>query len=222
LAAAGTMLSCGAFAADLPMKAPPMVAAPLAYNWTGFYAGVQGGYGWGHPDYFVPSTGFDHSWSATGGFGGGFLGYNIQMSNFVFGLQGEYNAADIKGSQINTFGNNQSAKLSSFGSIDGRIGLAWDRVLLYAIGGVAFGDPRQTFTIGTAGPSTTFSGGKHTGWDLGGGLEYAFTNNWATRLEYRYYKFGSATVQPDGVVLGAVHVQKENVNTVRVGLAYKF
>jgi outer membrane immunogenic protein len=214
-----------AAAADMPTRMPTKAAPNYvsAYDWTGFYLGIQGGYGSGRPDYNVPSTGFDHSWSATGGFGGVFGGYNYQFNNnFVVGIQGEYNFASITGSEINTFGNNQYSSLKGFGSIDGRLGFAWDRALLYAIGGVAFGNPSQTFTIGTAGASTTFSGGNNTGWDLGAGLEYAFLGNWTVRAEYRYYSFGNVTVQPDGVVLGLAHTQKETVNTVRLGVAYKF
>jgi outer membrane immunogenic protein len=104
--------------------------------------------------------------------------------------------------------------------VDGRVGFAWDRALLYAIGGVAFGNPSQTFTIGLAGASTTFSGGNNTGWDIGGGLEYAFMGNWTGRIEYRHY--GSVTVQPDGAVLVLQHTQKETFDTARVGVAYKF
>ncbi len=188
-------------------------------NWSGFYVGLQGGYGWGNPDYLVPSTGFDHSWSAAGGVVGGMAGYNYQISNIVIGLQGEYNAANITGSQVNTLGHLQSASLDSFGSVDGRVGLAWDRALLYGIGGVAFGNPRQTFT---AGGSTSFSGGQDTGWDIGGGVEYRLMAGWTARAEYRHYDFGSVTVQPDGVVLGLPHTQKETADLARVGIAYTF
>jgi outer membrane immunogenic protein len=173
-------------------------------------------------DYFVPSTGFDHRWGTSGGFGGGFVGYNYQISNFVIGLQGEYNYGSIKGSEVNVIGNLQSANSRSFGSIDGRVGIALDRALLYGIGGVAFGNPSQTFFLGLGPVSTTFSGGNNTGWDAGVGVEYAFTPNWTARVEYRHYDFGSTTVAPDLVVLGLPHTQRETIDTGRVGIAYKF
>ena len=68
----------------------------------------------------------------------------------------------------------------------------------------------------------TFSGGNHTGWDIGAGLEYAITDNWTIRGEYRHYDFGSVSTLPDGVVLGLVHNQKDTLDTGRVGFAYKF
>jgi outer membrane immunogenic protein len=217
--AAAAFCAAPAFAADMPVKAPAMVAP--VWNWTGFYLGGQAGYGWGKSSYNLPATGFSISWSATGGFGGIFGGYNYQVNNIVFGIQGEYNVARIDGSIVNGSGHLQTSKLNNLGSIDGRVGFAFGRSLVYAIGGVSFWDPKQTFnTVGVG--TVAFSGGNKTGWDIGGGLEYAFLGNWTGRIEYRHYDFGSATVPADGVIIGAPHIQKETLNTVRAGIAYKY
>jgi outer membrane immunogenic protein len=201
---------------------PPAPAA-RPFSWTGFYVGVQGGFGEARADYFVPATSFDHFWPISGGFIGGMIGANYQMGNLVVGIQGEWNASDINGQQINSLGNMQFAKLEEFGSVDGRVGIAVGRALGYVIGGWAFGDPRQRFQIGTAGRTVSFDGGDDNGWDAGFGLEYAFMGGWTGRIEYRHYDFGSTTIQPDGVVLGLPHSQTfERFDTGRIGLAYKF
>jgi outer membrane immunogenic protein len=192
------------------------------FSWTGFYIGAQAGGAWGTAEYEVPATLFTHRWDVDGGFVGGMVGFNYQVSGLVVGIQGEWNASDISGSQINIIGNLQSAKLDEFGSVDGRLGVALGRAMPYIIGGVAFGDPRQKFTIGTAGPSTTFAGGDSTGWDIGIGLEVALVGGLTGRFEYRHYDFGNISVEPDNVVLGLRHVQSMEFNTARFGLAYKF
>jgi outer membrane immunogenic protein len=227
-----------AMAADLGVKAPP--APPPDYNWTGFYAGVQGGYGWGTPEWDNSSaTSWAYSWRADGGFGGGMIGANYEFTkaHIVVGIQGEYNGASLSGSNTDTgaapnpdFGNRHSATLNSFGSVDARLGIAltgfaWDRTLLYLIGGAAFGDPRQTFTT-PGGASVTFNGGEKNGWDFGAGLDYALTANWILRGEWRMYWFTPSSFGPTaGVVNSGVTVPfaaRETVNTARAGIAYKF
>lgn len=149
-----------ALAADLPnYEAPPAAQvynpAP-AFDWTGPYVGLTGGYGWGTSDGFV---------------GGGFAGYNFQVSpNVVVGVEG-----DVTGTNRST--NDWDA------TVRGRLGYAYDRYLFYGTGGVAFGD------IKNAGASKT-----KTGWTLGAGIEAALTSNLTGRLEYRHTDLGSATV----------------------------
>ena len=74
-------------------------------------------------------------------------GYNYQIGNVILGIQGEYNYADIAGSEVNIFTNIHTARLRNFGSVDGRLGLAFlGNTMLYCIGGVAFGDIKQKFS----------------------------------------------------------------------------
>jgi outer membrane immunogenic protein len=223
------LLACAATsatAADLPAQVyTKAVVPPPVWSWTGFYVGAQGGWDEGRADYFIPRTGFDHKWNTSGGFGGAMVGYNYQFNQLVVGIQGEYNGADIRGSEVNVIGNLQSASLTKFGSIDGRLGVAWNQVLFYGIGGVAFGNPKQTFTIGPVaggGRSVTFGGGNTTGWDAGVGVEAGFAGNWTARVEYRHYDWGSLLVQPDYIVLAGPHQQKATDDTIRLGVAYKF
>jgi outer membrane immunogenic protein len=167
-------------------------AASAQKTWTGFYVGVQGGRAWAEPNYHNDVSGFDLSWHTKGDFAGGMAGYNYQLGNVVLGLQGEYNYADIAGSEVNIFTNIHTAHLRNFGSIDGRLGLAFlGNTMFYGIGGVAFGDIKQKFSGPTGTPSTTYSGADRVGWDLGAGIEVAFGRGWTGRIEYRHYEFGA-------------------------------
>jgi len=221
----------------MPGKAPPAAAAPPAYDWTGFYLEVHGGYAAGWPEFDVPpaTTSIGNTWNANGGFGGGAAGYNYEFgaSHIVAGLQVEWNGSSIKGTTVDNIpglGATHTATLDEFGSVDARIGWAlvgfpWDKILLYVIGGVAFGDPQQT--ISKAGTTLSFSGGESTGWDFGAGLEFAITQNWTWRGEYRMYNFPKTDpnftcgcTPPFAAFLpfGA----QETVHTGRLGIAYKF
>src|SRR5713226_8057512 len=111
-----TLLFAGpAFAADVGTKAPAYRAPPLApvFSWTGFYVGVHGGYGWS------TSQGLD----LKGGFGGGQIGYNYQINNFVLGIEGDGAWADI--SQSSAFLPNTSFRLNALASLRGRLGVAF-------------------------------------------------------------------------------------------------
>jgi outer membrane immunogenic protein len=106
-------------------------------------------------------------------------------------------------------------------SIDGRLGIAFDRVLFYGIGGVAFTNTKFT----ALGANYT---GNSTGYDVGGGIEYAFLPNWTVRAEYRYYDFGRTAFTPAaliGIQVAPVPTNNrlsKSDNVFRVGLDYKF
>jgi outer membrane immunogenic protein len=215
---AGLLLTAtSAFAAEpLPPPPPP----PPVFTWTGFELGVHVGGGVGETsvqldsfsDFFNRPVDFSNSYDTTGVFGGVHLGYNYQLgsnaaANIVIGVQGEYNFAGITGSASNIALNYEETAIREFGSADGRIGLAFDRLMIYAIGGFAYGDirgqilcgdilcgafiPRNLFT-GLAGvPVTNDFAANRYGYDVGGGLEYNLMGNWTVRAEYRYYDWGS-------------------------------
>ncbi len=112
-------------------------------------------------------------------------------------------------------------------SIRGRVGYAWDRVLIYATGGVAFAELNahlQTI-LGYDSVSNT-----RTGWTIGGGIEYAISNNWSVRAEYRYAQFGHSTLVGNSFFgiefchdCSATNLSRTvNENRVNVGFSYKF
>ena len=179
-----------AIAADLPSSksAPVYTPEPLpVFSWTGFYLGVEGG---GDFRQYKDTFG-GYTIDKDAGLVGGVLGYNWQVNNFVLGLEGDA-AALLGGDKAftpngtpiynNTFNSDYAA------AIRGRVGVAFDRALLYAAGGVAFGDTKVSYsTVGVPGASYTTS---RTGYTIGAGVDYAFTPNWIGRIEYRYVDLG--------------------------------
>lgn len=211
------------------MKAP-MPAAPPAYDWTGFYLEVHGGYGFSWAQFNLPAAAgnIGQSWQTDGGFGGGGGGFNYEFgaSHIVAGLEAEWNASSLKGSSkdLTLAGVNHTATVDEFGSVDGRLGVAlvgfpWDKILLYIVGGVAFGDPQQT--VSNARTTISIAGGESTGWDFGAGLEFALSKNWTARGEWRMYNFPSTSFAANTVVAFPFGTET-TVNIARGGFGYKF
>jgi len=199
-----------ASAADLPnTKAPPAFVPPPppVFTWTGVYIGGQIGYQWG-TDSAVGPRGIGASYSASGVTGGAHVGYNYQMGQFVAGIEGDVNGSSYNGTTaLGAIGTRENVD----GSVRGRVGVAWDRALIYATGGAAFGGIDNTY------PGLTIS---HTrvGWTVGGGIEYAIDNNWSVRAEYRYTDYGTYADFPFGLPI----THDETDNRVQVGFSYKF
>jgi outer membrane immunogenic protein len=209
-----------ALAADLPSeKGPPVYAPPPppAFSWSGVYLGGQVGYGWGTTSVRDPG-GSAPNLSQNGVIGGVHIGYNYQVSQFVFGLEGDVNGADIRDS--NSFNAlNYSVRENIDASIRGRVGYAFDRVLIYATGGGAYGSFHTGFNDGVTFDS--FNSGR-VGWTVGGGLEYAIDNNWSVRAEYRYTDYGSTTDFPVFSDFGNPVAHHIRDNRVQAGFSYKF
>src|ERR1700676_5468384 len=163
-------LASSASAADLAArpyaKAPPTIAA--AYNWSGFYVGAMGGYGWSDRVTIlgVATTGAD----IKGGFGGGTVGFNYQApgSMFVFGVEADAAWSDLNHTET-IFGlGSAKERIKSFGSVTGRVGIAVDTLLLYGKGGYAWAE--NEFSASALG--LTLSDSRfHSGWTVGGGAE---------------------------------------------------
>jgi outer membrane immunogenic protein len=199
-----------AVAADLPsIKSAPAFYAPApVFTWTGFYAGVEGGAD------FLNNKGLGFGSSPTSGLIGGVVGYNYQINQFVLGLEANGGGV-LGGSQAvtNAAALNPYSSLrtnnSYYGDVRGRVGYAFDRALVYAAGGVAFGDVRTAYLNG---PTINSN---RTGYTIGAGLDYAFTNNWIGRVEYRYTDLGRNSYN-------AVYDRvRNNSSAVVVGLIYK-
>lgn len=265
-------LSTVAMAADLPRRqaAPVFTPVPI-FTWTGFYIGVNAGYGFADTDstnsVFLPGgsvlgsvgtngtlTFNDRNDDEDGGFvGGGQIGYNYQIGTFVIGFETDFQYADLSGNNgrssnqgytfagtpglafappAATVSRNGTSSLESFGTVRGRVGLAFDRTLVYATGGFAYG-----FSDGGDEFCGFFNGGCNGGDDtrfgytVGGGLEYAFTNNVTAKIEGLYVNLdeserrGRATYD-----LGTNRLFLANDNNggdsdffvVRAGLNFKF
>jgi outer membrane immunogenic protein len=219
MACAGLMAAAMAtpsLAADLPRPAfkAPVYVAP--FSWTGFYVGINGGYGWGNVDVSTPA-GTTTSSNQTGWLIGGTAGYNLQTGNWVWGLEGDLDYALIKGNASNTTacaGGTCTFKDTYFATARGRIGYALDRWLPYFTGGAAFSGVKATSATGVS--STNNS----VGWTVGGGVEYAFLGAWSAKLEYLYADLGKSTC---GVTICGVGTDFDpKVNIVRAGINYRF
>jgi outer membrane immunogenic protein len=193
-----------ASAADLPVRAAPpapIIAAVPVFTWTGFYVGVNAGYGWNAND-SITVGGVRFDLDDEGGFvGGAQAGYNYQIGSFVVGLEGDIQYADFGGDDRFDFDrdgivDDDFNNSDWFGTVRARAGVAFDRALIYATGGFAFADDA-------------------TGWTVGGGLEYAFTNNLSAKVEGLY-----VNLDQDDNFLGIDNDAEFGV--VRAGLNFRF
>jgi len=202
-----------ASAADLPSRfaAPaPVIAAVPAFTWTGFYVGVNAGYGWNTNDDDVVIGGVVFEGDDEGGFvGGAQVGYNHQVGSFVFGAEADIQYADIGGD--NDFGGvlDDDDSDSWFGTVRARAGVAFDRALIYATGGLAYGEVNNGFNS---------SDDVSVGWTIGAGVEYAFTNNLTAKVEGLY-----VNLEQDDDDLPVIAGQDETeFGVIRAGLNFKF
>ncbi|MGP0090024.1 MAG: outer membrane protein [Xanthobacteraceae bacterium] len=225
----------GAAAADLTAyKAPPPV-----YNWAGFYLGGHIGGAWGNvtvrddinPADGVPAGPFP--FTASGIFGGGTAGYNVQRGNLVFGVEADLGYLNLTGSGIIPSSNpaaHQNLTLSGggYGDATGRLGLVVDRALFYAKGGFAFfdGQGEQATTNPGYLPQAAHN---FTGWTAGGGIEYLFSPGWSAKAEYQYFNFGTQTGFQANIgdltsTLGYrfFNTFQLTANTAKLGVTYHF
>ncbi|WEK52560.1 MAG: porin family protein [Candidatus Kaistia colombiensis] len=227
--------ACGfgsaAHAADLTVVEEAVVTATPVFNWTGFYAGVHGGYGWAKLD--SADTGVLGGDKPDGFFGGGQLGYNYQFStNVVLGVEADASFGNLKDSESWTvlapIDLNVWSKLDAFGTVRGRVGYAADRFLPYLTGGLAWARAEQEisatanvqdtqFTLLSAGGTKTF-----TGWTVGAGLEYAITTNITAKVEYLYADLGSKDFSGLAAEQNIQYKGDLTMQTAKFGLNYKF
>jgi outer membrane immunogenic protein len=263
IAAIATVAATSAMAADLPMKQPVYTKAPVyvepIFDWTGFYVGGNLGYSWGRSsDTSAITNGagtlvfssVDRT-DLNGIVGGGQIGYNWQMQNWLFGFEADIQGTDEKGTHgylcpqstclPNIVGaavvlgpavtEALSQKIDWFGTVRGRIGvLAAPKVLLYATGGLAYGEVASNATIApvTTGISAAIPGVNTTnvGWTVGAGVEGVIAPNWTARLEYLYVDLGrvsgsfATTIGTTNLV--STFSSRVTDNILRAGVNYKF
>ncbi|MBS0247399.1 MAG: porin family protein [Proteobacteria bacterium] len=197
-------LSTPASAADLPLKAPPPAYLPTYFTWTGLYAGINGGYGW--------SSSFADN--AKGAVYGGQLGYNMQFGGLVAGVEGDFQGTTIKATE--TAGTTTvEGKIPAFATVRGRLGYAFDRMMIYGTGGWAY--TRTKLSLSAPGGSVDGSAWS-SGYAIGGGVEWAVWDRWSLKGEYLYVASGDVTLN----VAGATATGSFKYNVVRAGLNYRF
>ena len=231
-AAAFAVASLSVQAADMPRKAP-LMPAELPLNWGGCYAGADIGYAWGRDrdTETVLATGVLSPFSPTdtvpanGPKAGGYLGCNWQWASaYVIGVEGDLDWANARGTV--TFPNSGTpldfydTRINNQSSVRGRIGYAFDRLLLYATVGGAFGHITEHDVVGATGQFSDTSATR-SGLTAGAGVDIAATERWLLRLEYRYTNFGTIAYN-SSVFLGVNENHKISENVFRWGIAYKF
>jgi outer membrane immunogenic protein len=233
IAAASALCGAPALAADMPTKAPVYKAPPavVVSTWTGCYIGGNVGGGWAEKHIVDVAEGLgDRDRHTSSGFvGGGQIGCDYQVNNWVFGVQGLFDGADITGTHFD-FANPANltwhSKNSWFGTLTGRIGYTIQPMaLLYAkVGGAWVRDHNLLILFGGPGtqstPDTTM-----TGWTVGTGVEYKFAPDWSVFAEYNYIGLATKGNEPffDSLAVKSfpydVH---NNLQTVLVGVNYRF
>jgi outer membrane immunogenic protein len=186
-------LTAGALAADLPMRAAPpapVAAAVPVFTWTGLYVGVNGGVAFQDENRRRGGRGGGRGGDDSSILGGGQIGYNMQFGMFVAGVEADIQAIDFE--RINTRlggrnnGRNNDDEVDAFGTVRGRLGLAFfDRGLIYATGGLAWKSDEGN----NGGRRLGGNDDENIGYTVGGGVEYAFTNNLSLKVEGLYVDF---------------------------------
>jgi outer membrane immunogenic protein len=190
--------------------------------------GGQVGYAWGSDPIDVVDTVFgDRAFlndKPTGVIGGAHLGYNLQIAQWVVGLEGSVDGTSLHGTRTSATGITMSTRPDVQGSIRGRLGVAFDRVLIYGTGGAAFSGITNDYSLGFPFFLQETITKTRTRWTVGGGLEYAITNNWSIRAEYRYSDFGRSPDFPfSSITFGNVSFTHHlTENQVQAGFSYKF
>jgi outer membrane immunogenic protein len=222
IAAAATLAGSSAFAADLAFKAP----APIYHNWTACYFGANGGGAWNNmnftignndPTFFGPAfasgaTPSTYSESSHGGIAGGQAGCNWQPtgSAYVIGIEADADWANLKNTKsINTnvagFSSGTGTAtdtMQSIATIRGRIGYSFDRLLVYATGGLALGNTNYYYSFAFPGTGENYLNSysaTRVGGTAGVGAEYAFTSIISAKLEGLWYDLKGSQFQAGGV-----------------------
>ncbi|ABL00826.1 outer membrane protein [Pelobacter propionicus] len=217
----------------IALAVPSLAADNAPHNWTGFYAGINGGYGWGETQWdYVGSTGkADHH--INGGLIGGTMGANLQFFAYqggipavVGGVESDFDWADLgdDGPCPNPRFRAKSS-IDALATVRGRLGLAFDRLFIFGTGGLAVAktDVETVDTWGTSvPPSGTAKNGEgkwKTGYVVGVGAEYAVWKNLSFKVEYQYYDLGRSTYRVDNDIPVKAGVRGD---IIRTGINYTF
>lgn len=236
IGSASVLFSAGAQAAD--------IIEPTAFDWTGPYIGLQAGYAWGENDLSANNLdevitggdvqglnaatidGEDGTFDLDGFVGGAHAGYNWQSDSLVLGVEGDIEYADLN-DEVDILFSDGSGDLAGvdevevnwLGSLRLRAGFAADRALFYATGGLAVGGAKLT-AKDEFGDKFADESATKWGWTIGGGVEYAFTDDLSGRIEYRYTDLGKIDVQSE--VENVDDEAELAFHVIRAGLSWHF
>ena len=211
-----------AIAADLPLKAPPAPPPVPAFSWTGFYIGANIGGAFTHDTLTDNLTGASLSSDNDGFIGGGQVGYNWQINSWVLGIEGVIDGTTLSRTGpgvvtgIGTLQGHTSTDWIS--TLTGRVGYAADRWLWYAKGGGAWAQESASITNLGTGASVSASNTR-SGWTVGGGIEWAFAQQWSAKLEYDFVRLDNSNFN---TFAGDTLTFRRDINMVMAGVNYRF
>ncbi len=205
-----TLGMTAASAADIPRRQPMPAKAPVyvppPFTWTGFYLGINGGGGFGRSSFSTPFP--SGSFDTSGALVGGTLGYNWQANQTVFGIEGDMDWSNLRGSAP-CAGTSCETRNNWLGTVRGRLGYSFGDFMPYVTGGLAVGDIKNSIAgIGSARETKA-------GWTVGGGIEAHISGPWTAKVEYLYVDLGRGAS-----ILGSDASLHSNI--VRAGINYHF
>lgn len=221
LLSAFLLVTATAQAADLGWNGggSPIYSPTPATGWSGFYAGVNAGYGWGGSNRRPTIGGATTDANTGGGTLGAQAGYSLDVGGFVLGTEADVQWSAIGSTQdlpgVGTF----KTGIDYFGTIRGRAGVSFGQVMPFVTGGFAAG--RGTAMVTNGGGVNTSQSATHTGWTIGGGLEAQATQNISIKAEYLYVDLGTQTYNGLPAGIGNIDVT-QRFSVLRAGLNYKF
>jgi outer membrane immunogenic protein len=200
-------------------------------GWAGFYAGVNAGYGWSpNSDQLALVGDAPTGLSPEGGFGGGQIGYNWQFGRVVVGAEADLQGAGISDRVTDAnYGDVFHSRLDWFGTVRGRLGYSFDRTLLYATAGFAYGGVHNSAIIAGFPVIPYRFDSTAAGYVVGAGVEYKLNPAWSIKGEYQYINLG--TNDPANAAFGPYSgfgggglatVRDDEYHTFRLGVNYRF
>lgn len=211
----------GSAAAALPSRKGPATAS--RFDWQGVYVGADLGHAWASDrivPIYIPGLSLPQTFDLSGVIGGLHAGHNWQLSSVVLGVETEFDVTSlsrtVQQDPITTLRSTSTLQ----GSIRARFGWAFDRLLVFGTGGSQWAGVQNEYYVGTFGDSYSTT---HHSWVVGGGLEYALTDNWLARAEYRFSDFGK-NLDGNGPIIAPLFYQSHHWKQDRVtaGISWKF
>jgi outer membrane immunogenic protein len=202
-------------------------APPPVYSWTGFYVGAQAGLATGNTQGGVPGVPFgltDTDFDMNGGIYGGYAGYNYQTGAWVFGIEGTYSGANVQGDTTLLAVLSVDRELDWLATIEGRVGYAFGKSMVYARGGWAWAKMETNVSLLGIAALSVSGDSTHNGWTAGFGFEHVIGHSVIARLEYAHVDLDTENhaLTAGGLPFTIPDNVEGEMDTIRLGVSIKF